>query len=226
MTILKRHRNWDEAYADLEELGATVCGPHLERNRIENLIANLPPLTSAGTRTLLNTEVGQSIARISAAFLIPILGEKLYPVRAILFDKSPEVNWNLGFHQDTKIAVQAKHELPGYTHWSVKEGIHHCRPPVEFLENMVALRIVLDDNDESNGPLIIAPGTHKQGFISADQINEIVQKNGQLAALAQAGDFVLMKPLTLHASGKSTSPNHRRVIHIEYAGTPLPEQLT
>ena len=34
-----------------------------------------------------------------------------------------------------------------------------------------------------------------------------------------------MRPLLLHASARSTTDRHRRILHIEYAGFPLPEGL-
>ena len=44
-------------------------------------------------------------------------------------------------------------------------------------------------------------------------------------ARSSAGDALLMRPLLLHASGRSTSPRHRRVLHIEYAAFALPQGL-
>ena len=41
----------------------------------------------------------------------------------------------------------------------------------------------------------------------------------------QRGDALLMRPLILHASGRSTSDRHRRILHIEYAGNDLPDGL-
>lgn len=38
-------------------------------------------------------------------------------------------------------------------------------------------------------------------------------------------DALLMRPLVLHSSGRSRENSHRRVLHIEYAGFPLPEPL-
>jgi hypothetical protein len=35
-------------------------------------------------------------------------------VRAILFDKTPENNWALGWHQDRTIAVAARRDAAGY----------------------------------------------------------------------------------------------------------------
>ena len=40
------------------------------------------------------------------------------------------------------------------------------------------------------------------------------------------GDALLMRPLLLHASSRSMSDRHRRVLHIEYAGFALPGDLT
>ncbi len=36
---------------------------------------------------------------------------------------------------------------------------------------------------------------------------------------------MLMKPLLLHSSGKTTNQNRRRVIHIEFSNMLLPENL-
>ena len=47
---------------------------------------------------------------------------------------------------------------------------------------------------------------------------------GVLCAAA-AGDALLIRPLLLHASGRSTSGRHRRVLPIEYAAFDLPAGL-
>ncbi len=225
MNALQPHTVAKDAINELNKVGASILSSVIPADQIPATIAQLPTLTNAGTRTLLSTEMGQQIANQLRPLAQEAIGPTAYPMRAILFDKSPSVNWNLGFHQDTKIPVTEQCDLPGFSHWSVKEGIPHCRPPVEFLVDMIALRLALDPNDETNGPLLISPRTHTRGFIPAEQTNQIVSQNGQLQALAQPGDVVLMKPLTLHASGKSTSQNQRRVIHIEYAAQPLPHPL-
>ena len=52
-------------------------------------------------------------------------------VRSILFDKTPEENWPVLWHQDLSIAVKAKKELEGYRPWSLKDGVVHVQPPSE-----------------------------------------------------------------------------------------------
>jgi hypothetical protein len=47
---------------------------------------------------------------------------------------------------------------------------------------------------------------------------------GTVCAVA-ADDVLLMRPLLLHASGRSTSQRHHRVLHIEYAAFALPDDF-
>ena len=57
----------------------------------------------------------------------PILSSAAFPVRAILFDKTPSANLKVAWHQDRSIAVKRRIDVPGYGPWSVKEGIEHVR---------------------------------------------------------------------------------------------------
>src|SRR5690606_38061920 len=57
-----------------------------------------------------------------------ILGPKAFAVRGILFDKNPQVNWAVAWHQDCAIAVQDKIETAGFGPWSIKAGVPHVEP--------------------------------------------------------------------------------------------------
>jgi ectoine hydroxylase-related dioxygenase (phytanoyl-CoA dioxygenase family) len=146
-------------------------------------------------------------------------------VRAIFFDKSPEVNWLVPWHQDLTIAVREKLDVAGFGPWSVKEGIPHVQPPLEVLESMVTLRIHLDDTDETNGALRVLPGTHLRGKLNSAEIAAAREDVTEMLCTATQGDAYLMRPLLLHASSRSTSDRHRRVLHFEYAGSELPDGL-
>ena len=146
-------------------------------------------------------------------------------VRSILFNKSPESNWQVIWHQDLTIAVREKAELEDYTVWSVKEGVPHVQPPVSVLERMITIRIHLDRADESNGALVVVPGSHTLGRIAADQAAKVAEEMGAQTCIADAGDALLMSPLILHSSRKAEVARPRRVIHLEYAGCELPEPL-
>lgn len=146
-------------------------------------------------------------------------------MRAIWFNKSAEANWLVAWHQDLAIAVRERVETPGFEAWSVKEGVPHVQPPVEVLQLMLTVRIHLDDADEENGALQVIAGTHRLGRLSAEQIATLREDRREILCAATAGDALLMRPLLLHASGRSTSDRPRRVLHIEYAGAELPGGL-
>ena len=154
-----------------------------------------------------------------------LIGEAARPVRMLLFDKTAEANWSVPWHQDLSIAVKAKAEMPGYSGWSVKDGVHHVQPPPRVMESMVTCRIHLDDADESNGALRVVPGSHLLGRIRGADVTDVVGRLGDLDCSVKAGDCMMMKPLILHASRKSENPMHRRVIHIEFAAIELPKPL-
>jgi len=116
-------------------------------------------------------------------------------------------------------------EATGFGPWSVKDGMTHVQAPVEVLGKMLAVRIHLDDCDEGNGALRVLPGTHRLGRLGSERIQELRAEKSDVVCPARAGDVMLMRPLLLHASGKSQGNGHRRVLHIEYAGFELPEGL-
>jgi ectoine hydroxylase-related dioxygenase (phytanoyl-CoA dioxygenase family) len=107
----------------------------------------------------------------------------------------------------------------------VKEGVVHVQPPVEVLQRMLTVRIHLDDTDGENGALRVIAGTHQMGRLTSEQISELREERAETLCVAAAGDALLMRPLLLHASGRSTNDRQRRVLHIEYAATELPGGL-
>lgn len=187
----------------------------------------LGEVAGAGRRGLLGLPAVSALACSERwlGIVRPHLPAEPRPVRAIYFDKSAEANWGVAWHQDLTIAVQTRIETPGFGPWSVKEGVPHVQPPVELLERMLTIRLHLDDADGTNGALRVLPGSHRFGRLSAGRIQELRGLEDGFLCEAVAGDALLMRPLLLHASGRSTSPRHRRVLHIEYAGFALPDPL-
>jgi ectoine hydroxylase-related dioxygenase (phytanoyl-CoA dioxygenase family) len=144
-------------------------------------------------------------------------------VRGILFDKVAGKNWALGWHQDTKIAVNThRPDLEGFTGWSEKEGIVHTLPPREVLEAGLALRLHLDPCPADNGPLQVIPFSHLNGVREAPTDDEITTAE---TLVAEAGDVFWMRPLVFHGSPKAERVGHRRVLHLEYSAAKLPEGL-
>jgi ectoine hydroxylase-related dioxygenase (phytanoyl-CoA dioxygenase family) len=195
-------------------------------------LADLLPATKRGAtyaiRDLLDAspEVRALAAITRVRDLIkPILGESCIPVRGILFDKVPTANWKVPFHQDVTIAVREKVKTEGFGPWSIKSGVLPTQPPVGVLESMLSLRLHLDDCHDRNGALCVVPGSHRQGRISESAIEAVRRQRGQVICGVPAGGALLMRPLLLHASSPAQVPQHRRVIHIDFAAHPLPGPL-
>ena len=146
-------------------------------------------------------------------------------VRAIAFNKTPDANWGLGWHQDRTIAVARREEAPGFDVWSSKDGLTHVEPPFALLESMVTLRVHLDAVDESNAPLLVARGSHRLGKVAESAIARVVDASEILASHAEAGDGWLYATPVIHASARSTSDRSRRVIHLDFSREALPKPL-
>jgi hypothetical protein len=153
------------------------------------------------------------------------LGPECFPVRAILFDKSADQNWTLGWHQDRTIAVKQRIDVDGFGPWSIKSGMVHVEPPFDLLAGMVTVRVHLDAVPATNAPLLVAPGSHKRGRIRTEEISDVVSQCGVIPCLAEARDIWLYATPILHASDAAVEPLHRRVLQVDYAVGQLPGGL-
>ena len=159
------------------------------------------------------------------ALIDPILGPDFRLVRSILFDKVHGANWKVAWHQDLTITVRERKEAPGFVCWTQKAGIAHVQPTTEILENILTVRIHLDRTDGSNGALRVIPGSHRRGRLSVEEINFHKENSPTVRCDIPAGGAMLMRPLLLHASSPATTPHRRRVLHLEYSATQLPDGL-
>ena len=141
------------------------------------------------------------------------------PFRATLFDKSSSANWLVVWHQDTALPLRARVDQDGWGPWSTKAGILYAHAPAWALEQVIALRVSLDDSLATNGPLRVLPDTHRGGVFSDEQIARMVRSTTPIDCVAASGGVVAMRPLTIHASSKSIDDRARRVLHIEYAAS-------
>ena len=154
------------------------------------------------------------------------LGRPAFPVRALLFDKSPARNWALAWHQDRTVVLVEQRDAPGFGAWTVKQGLLHVAPPTGVLDRMVTARVHLDPVPATNAPLLIAPGSHKRGRVAERDIASVVAACGVHACLADAGDVWLYATPILHASEAASAPSRRRVLQVDYTTDPLPGGLT
>ena len=168
----------------------------------------------------------RELARIERirSLVEPILGLHCFAVRGILFDKTPDANWKVMWHQDLSIAVRERKNLDDFGPWTNKAGVLHVQPPTAVLEGMLTLRLNLDD-DAQNGALRVLPGSHRHGKLGSADIHLRRESHDDVTCAVPRGGALLMKPLLLHASSSSRAPRHRRVIHLEFAAESLPNGL-
>lgn len=157
-------------------------------------------------------------------FLNCLLQEDHFIVKSIYFDKPGTSNWFVAYHQDLTITVDRKENIPGFGPWTVKQEQFAVQPPVNILENIITMRIHLDDTDENNGALKVIPGSHLKKIYRAETIDWSVEK--ETTCCVPKGGVMVMKPLLLHASGRTVNGQNRRVLHIEFCNKELPPPLT
>jgi ectoine hydroxylase-related dioxygenase (phytanoyl-CoA dioxygenase family) len=215
------------ATASMERDGFEVVEAFWRHAERTHLLGQLGSVEGPGERDLLRAPEVAAFARAESTLALlrrHMIGEPL-PVRAIYFNKTPEANWLVRWHQDLTIAVSERHDVPGFGPWSTKHGVPHVQPPTELMQRVIALRLHFDDADSSNGALRVIPGTHRLGRLSAAQINATRARASEIVCSAAAGDALLMYSMLLHASSRSTTSRPRRVLHIEYADFALPDGL-
>ncbi len=218
--------------------GFQIINSLVSENVCDELTAALSPLFDhqiklaknriGGVRNLLRTNPLVSAFAKSPAItrlLHQTANRDFFAVRAIFFDKNPDANWLVPWHQDLAIAVANQIKTPGFTAWSMKDEILHVHPPEEILAAMITLRIYLDDCDASNGGLKVIAGSHRSGKIPTAKIAQLTAASKPVICEVKKGGALLMRPLLLHSSSPAESPCHRRVLHLEYAAQKLPNGL-
>lgn len=187
-----------------------VGAPPAPGRRITRLGALAPFLTGSGA---------------IAGLVAQLAGRSMRPVRAIAFDKSPDANWALGWHQDRTINLAARVEVAGFGPWTIKQGSPHVEPPFAVIAAMLTLRIHLDPVTPDNAPLEIALGSHRRGYITEPNVAAVVAQSAVAACLAQPGDVWAYATPILHASQRSRQPARRRVLQIDFSAAELPAPL-
>lgn len=152
-----------------------------------------------------------------------VFGDLYFPVKSIYFDKPEQSNWFVAYHQDLTISVDKKIDIDGFGPWTTKQDQFAVQPPLSILENNFTIRIHLDDTDENNGALKVIPGSHLKGIYRPETIDWSVEQ--EVSCAVQKGGIMIMKPLLLHSSGRTTNNKQRRVIHIEFSNRELPAAL-
>jgi ectoine hydroxylase-related dioxygenase (phytanoyl-CoA dioxygenase family) len=152
-----------------------------------------------------------------------IFGHNFFVVKSIYFDKPGQSNWFVSYHQDLTISVNERIELEGFSFWTVKQNQFAVQPPLNILQDNFTIRIHLDDTNEANGALKVIPKSHLKNIYRPQTINWAMETENICSV--KKGGIMFMKPLLLHSSGKTINNNKRRVIHIEFSRSILPNNL-
>lgn len=177
--------------------------------------------TPVGTRRLLSQDWCRSLAvKIRQHPALSSLLSGMVVVQCTFFEKSASRNWLVAVHQDLSIPVAERIEHPALQGWSVKEGQQYVQAPVELLQQLIAVRIHLDTCGAEDGPLRLVPGSHLQGLVTAE--DAALARQQEIVCVAESGSALLMRPLLLHLSSKSSGKSQRRVLHFLFAPSELP----
>lgn len=185
-----------------------------------DVLQSLPfPAGRAGMRHLMRVPEIAAAARNPR--LLAIAGETLgptaIPYKATLFEKNPNANWSIVWHQDTALPLETTFEHPEWGPWSRKDGLVYAHAPAWALARVVALRLHLDAATDANGPLRVIAGSHREGVLSDDAVFELARQLPATTCRAGRGGVLAMRPLVVHASAKAKTDAPRRVLHFEYA---------
>jgi ectoine hydroxylase-related dioxygenase (phytanoyl-CoA dioxygenase family) len=150
-------------------------------------------------------------------------GPDYFVVKSIYFDKPETSNWFVAYHQDLTISVDNRLDADNFGPWTVKQNQFAVQPPLDILKQNFTIRIHLDDTDENNGALKVIPKSHLKDIYRPENINWNIET--ETICNVKKGGLMIMKPLLLHGSNKTTNNEKRRVIHIEFSNQKLPTGL-
>jgi hypothetical protein len=194
--------------------------------QLEDGVAAAP--SRAGTRCLLSQPWCRALAarlqrHAALAGLLPAGGRA---VQCTSFRKSTTRNWAVPLHQDLSIPVAARVHDPWLRGWSEKEGGLYVQPPADLLQQLVALRLHVDDCRAEDGPLRVVPGSHRLGVLDDAALLQAAAHARHVGAeavcAAPRGSALVMRPLLLHGSSRATGTSARRVLHFVYGPRELP----
>lgn len=209
--------------------GYAVIDRLLAPQECEALLNHLPAelADTVGSRCLLTAPWCRSLAERLRRHpaLAALLPHDSVATQCTYFSKSASRNWLVPVHQDLSIGVAERIDHPELSGWSEKEGDWFVQPPLALLAQLVAVRLHLDDCGIDDGPLQVVPGTHRSGRWTPEAAAMARRAAPPVSCLTGAGGVVVMRPLLLHASSKSTGQSRRRVLHLVYGPPSLPHGL-
>ena len=215
----------DELVQTIEDNGFAIVSSCLDEQTLKLLCAALDG-TKHAQRNLLSVPVVRDLAAAAPVKQLAssVLGPGCFAVRGIFFNKTPDSNWKVVWHQDRTIAVRERCDTAEFGPWTMKAGVPHVQPSARLMARMLAIRLHLDESTESNGPLRVIPECHGWGCLSVEQI-VAWRERPSVMCIVPKGGAILLRPLLLHSSSACAMPAPRRVVHLEFSADELPNGL-
>ena len=194
-----------------QHAGYVVIEQVIHAERCDMLIASLPEIESSGSRVLLSLDTFRELARDlrESSAVAPFVAD-LVAVQCILFRKTSEHNWAVGLHRDEVLPIQ------GQGRWDPagsKEGLESARPPREFMNRCVAIRVHLDGAPVED--ISVVPGSHLD--------SQEHERHLARPIVVGRGGALIMRPSLVHASSRLRGVQSRRVLHFLFAPRELPK---
>ncbi len=177
---------------------------------IRRCLAEIPPLLPV----VFNSKIKEVISEL--------FGDGYFVSKSIYFDKPQQSNWFVAWHRDLTISVDKKIQLPGFSNWTVKNDQFAVQPPLDVLKDNFTIRIHLDDTNADNGALKVIPTSHLDEQV---EHRNCFSTDEEFVCETESGGVMIMRPLLLHSSNRTTNNKRRRVLHIEFSKAGLPQQI-
>ncbi|MFZ6689912.1 phytanoyl-CoA dioxygenase family protein [Undibacterium sp. SXout11W] len=211
---------------NFHDSGFNIVSPFLNQEEclsIGDSVAQLK-VDSIGTRNLLDLPWCQNlVSKIRShdqiSLMLPV---SAVAVQCTYFEKSKDQNWLVSIHQDLSIPVKEKVDHPDLIGWTEKEGTTFVQPPSDVLNQLVAVRVHIDECGHDDGPLRLVAGSHNFGRLGTYRALSLRDELGETTCPVPIGGVLLMNPLVLHASSKSIGNSKRRVLHFVFGPPDLP----
>src|SRR5512146_1306298 len=131
--------NWNQ---ELQQSGFAILPGLFDPAGLDRIAMNIESIhrSRAGVRHLMRERGVAAFANQDCLLGIArdCLGDDALPFRATFFDKSPQSNWLVVWHQDTALPLQTRKDAAGWGPWSIKAGINYAHAPATALEKILA----------------------------------------------------------------------------------------
>ena len=175
---------------------------------LESVLETLPDL-----KTLL---INMNLKKI-----IESLGEGYSLIRSAYFDNRVSKPEKTVWRQRRRLTFPVKIEGADYSNWQLEGDFFSAEPPARIMQDMVIVRIHLDDSDQNNGELKIFKGSHSQ--ILDHSAIKVITENGLPSNCGiLAGGIQILKPFILQSETKRSRSKKNRIIELTFSSSDLP----